>query len=36
MTWFRRDERISWIEVSQPYENIAGRAFALIDKFLSV
>lgn len=32
LTWFRRDERIGWIEADADYENICQRAFDIIDK----
>lgn len=33
ITWFRRDDRISWIEASLPYEKICKQAFDIIDKY---
>lgn len=36
LTWFRRDERIHWIEASEPIENISCRAFNIIDNCLAL
>lgn len=32
LTWFRRDERINWIEAGISYEKICQQAFDIIDK----
>jgi tRNA dimethylallyltransferase len=36
LTWFRRDERINWIEASYNNEKICQNAFKIIDKCLFV
>lgn len=36
LTWFRRDERINWIEASEPIENISCKAFNIIDNCLAL